>query len=371
MVSRRQFIQITTLAALQAAASTRAVAIESAPKRLRILFLGGTGFIGPHQVEYALARGHEVTTFNRGRKSGLYGDRVEELTGDRDARVGEGLSALEGSRSWDVVIDNSGYIPRHVRDSAELLKGRVGRYLFVSTVAVYDFDAAGAPACFEESGPLAPLTDPNLEDARGANYGPAKAEGDRIVRAIYGDAATIVRPSYIVGPGDTTDRFTYWADRVARGGDVLGPPDRSFPLQLVDARDLCPWIVTLAEQDRAGIFNAAGPATAMSFEQVLWGLAALTANPVRFHWATAEIMDKTELRLPLARWPSRPTRFANAASQAAGLRYRSLADSAAGTLDWWQSLPAERRAAARGWPSAEQESAVIASLGESAGSKGC
>ena len=363
MVSRRQFLQVTAAAAaLPAVSAAIASSVEPAPKRLRILFLGGTGFIGPHQVEFALARDHQVTTFNRGRKSGLYGDRVEELTGDRDARQGDGLSALKGSRSWDVVIDNSGYVPRHVRDSAELLKGRIGRYLFVSTVAVYDFDAAGAPSVFDESGPLARLEDPSVEEVNGETYGPLKAEGDRIVREIYGRAATIVRPSFIVGPGDTTDRFTYWADRVARGGDVLGPPNRSFPLPLVDARDLCPWIVTLAEQDRAGIFNAAGPATDMSFEQVLWGLAALTAEPVRFHWATAESLDKAGLNLPLTRWFNRPIRFANGASQAAGLRYRSLADSAQGTLDWWRSLPGERRAAARGWPTAEQERTVIQSL---------
>lgn len=363
MVSRRQFLQVAAAAAaLQATGSATASTVEPAPKRLRILFLGGTGFIGPHQVEHALARGHEVTTFNRGRKSGLYGDKVEELTGDRDARQGDGLSALKGSRSWDVVIDNSGYVPRHVRDSAELLKGRVGRYLFVSTVAVYDFAAPDAPAVFDESGPLAALADPSVEDVNGETYGPLKAEGDRIVREIYGQAATIVRPSFIVGPGDTTDRFTYWADRVARGGDVLGPPDRSFPLHLVDARDLCPWIVTLAEQDRAGIFNAAGPATDMSFEQVLWGLAALTAEPVRFHWATAASLEKAGLNLPLTGWFRRPFGFANAASQAAGLRYRSLADSANGTLAWWRSLSAERRAAARGWPTAEREQAVIQSL---------
>jgi 2'-hydroxyisoflavone reductase len=364
MFSRRQFIQVTAAAAaLQATGAATASAVEPAPKRLRILFLGGTGFIGPHQVEYALARGHQVTTFNRGRKSGLYGGKVEELIGDRDARKDEGLAALKGSRSWDVVIDNSGYVPRHVRDSAELLRGRVGRYLFVSTVAVYDFDAPGEPTVFDESGPLARLADPSVEDVNGETYGPLKAEGDRIVREVHGEAATVVRPSFIVGPGDTTDRFTYWADRVARGGDVLGPPDRSFPLPLVDARDLCPWIVTLAEQDRAGTFNAAGPATDMSFEQVLWGLAALTAEPVRFHWATAESLGRAGVDLPLTGWFTRPIRFANAASQAAGLRYRSLADSAQGTLDWWRSLPAERRAAARGWPTAEQERAVIAALG--------
>ncbi|MFO7610186.1 MAG: epimerase, partial [Candidatus Krumholzibacteriia bacterium] len=144
MTDRRQFLQIAAgtagLVGLTAAGCfSRANAadqdrVEPAAKPLSILFLGGTGFIGPHQVEHALARGHQVTTFNRGRKSGYYGDRVEELTGNRDAKVDEGLAALQGDRTWDVVIDNSGYVPRHVRDSVQLLKDRCRRYVYVSTV---------------------------------------------------------------------------------------------------------------------------------------------------------------------------------------------------------------------------------------------
>lgn len=361
MPTRRDVLQLA--AALGVQAGLGLPKVQAAPKPLELLILGGTGFIGPYQVEHALARGHEVTVFNRGRKSGLYGDRVEELLGDRDATQGEGLSALRGTRRWDAVIDNSGYVPRHVRDSAELLRGRVGRYVYVSTVAVYDF-ARGAE--FDEAAPLAPAPEPATEEVTGATYGPLKAECDRIVRGLYGDDCTIVRPAYIFGPGDTTDRFTYWVDRVARGGDVVGFSERESELQWVDARDLCPWIVALAEQDRAGVYNAAGPASPVTREQVLWGLRALTDQPVRFHWPDAALLTELGVSLPLNAPPiaSRPPsfHFANVASQEAGLHYRALADTAAATLEWWRSQPAEQRANPRGWPTAEQERAVLERL---------
>src|SRR6056297_3166453 len=152
-----------------------------AAKPLDILVLGGTGFIGPHQIEYALARGHRVSMFNRGSNPGAYGDRVEELIGNRDSRIDEGLAALAGDRTWDAVIDNSGYVPRHVRDSVELLGERVGRYLYVSTVAVYDFSAGSE---FDVDGPLAELEDPAVERVTAETYGPLKAECDRIVQRL-------------------------------------------------------------------------------------------------------------------------------------------------------------------------------------------
>lgn len=241
---------------------------EPAAKPLDILVLGGTGFLGPHQVEPGLARGHRITLFNRGRSApGLYGDRVEVLIGNRDARIDQGLNALKGNRRWDVVIDNSGFIPRHVRDSVELLSGRIDRYLYISTVAVYD-PAGGA--VLTESSPLRSLADPQAEELTWASYGPLKTECDRIVQTSLGAKATIVRPTFIVGPGDDSDRFTYWVERTARGGDVLGPPDAKSELQWVNVRDLCPWIVTLAERNVSGIFNAAGPATAVTGRRPSW-----------------------------------------------------------------------------------------------------
>ena len=360
MMTRRETLRWAAAGLGALATGLARSADEPAVKPLDILILGGTGFLGPHQVGPALARGHRVTLFNRGRSApGLYGERVEVLIGNRDSRIDQGLSALQGERRWDVVIDNSGYLPRHVRDSVTLLKDRVRRYLYVSTVAVYD---PSGGAVVDESSPLRPLADPNLEEFSWANYGPLKAECDRIVRAVLGNRATIVRPTYIVGPGDETDRFTYWVERMARGGDVLGPPDPKSELQWVDVRDLCPWIVSLAERDVTGIFTVAGPVAPVSWEQTLATLAARPERPVKMHWSTLELLKELEIELPLV-LPGRPSRhFANAASQAAGLNYRPLADTATATLEWWRAQPAARRAQPDGWPPRDKELEAIARL---------
>ena len=358
MPTRREFLQLASATAVPMSA-TGAANIAPADQRLRLLFLGGTGFIGPHQVRHALARGHEVTIFNRSGSGDLFDGRVEELLGNRDARIDAGLSALAGARTWDVVVDNSGYVPRHVRDSAELLKGRVGRYLYVSTVAVYDFAAAND---FPEAGPLAPLPDKSIEEVTNETYGPLKAECDRIVRDIYGDSCTVVRPTYIVGPGDTTDRFTYWVQRIFRGGDILAPGNPQHEIQWVDVRDMCPWLIGLAERDMPGIFNSCGPVAPISREGLMWGLAATTGAPVRFHWPDAALVDDMGIPMPMLATEETSVHFRNEASIAAGHPYRPLADSARGTLDWWRSQTEERRANARRWPSAEQERDAIARI---------
>lgn len=356
MPTRREFIAITA-AALAAQASGMA-AVKPAPKPLEILFLGGTGFLGPHQINYAVARGHRVSMFNRGSNAGMYGDAVEELTGNRDSKIDDGLAALEGDRTWDVVVDNSGYVPRHVHDSATLLKGRCRRYIYVSTVAVYDFENASV---FPESAKLAELSDPSIEDVTGETYGPLKAECDRIARDILGARCTVVRPTYVVGPGDHTDRFTYWVDRISRGGDVLAPGGPDLVSQWVDARDLCPWIVTLAENDTPGVFNAAGPVSTTTRTGLMWGLLASATSQTRFYWPEFSLLEEIDIDLPMM-GRDNSALFVNAASIGAGLEYRSLADTAAGTLQWWQSQTAERRANARRWPSPEKEQAAIKTL---------
>jgi len=358
MTSRREFLTISAGAlALQASGLA---AVLPANRPLDILVLGGTGFLGPHEINYALARGHRVTMFNRGSNAGMYGDAVEEITGNRDANIEPGLAALTGDRTWDVVIDNSGYVPRHVKDTAELLKGRCQRYIYVSTVAVYDFDAG--TDVFPEDGKLADLDDSSVEEVTGETYGPLKAECDRIVRGIYGDACTVVRPTYVVGPGDHTDRFTYYVDRVHRGGDVLAPGLPDYEAQWVDARDLCPWIITLAENNTPGIFNAAGPASPVTRSGLMWGLRALTAEPVNFFWPDQELLAELGIDMPMMSDDRTSTHFENSASMAAGLSYRSLADTANDTLQWWQSQDAERRSNPRRWPSEEQEKAAIERL---------
>jgi 2'-hydroxyisoflavone reductase len=359
MITRRDTLQWATALLASAAMGSAGSSVARAPRPLKILILGGTGFLGPHQVNYALARGHHITLFNRGRDpdSG-YGGRVETLIGNRDSKIEPGLASLQGKRRWDVVIDNSGYFPRHVRDSTDLLKDRVGRYIYTSSVAVYDLSAG---LMVDEKSPLLPALNPDSEQLSMATYGPLKAESDRIVLATLGKKATIVRANYIFGPGDDTDRFTYWVDRVSRGGTLLGPPHPNVEQQWVDVQDLCPWIITLAEHDQTGIFNASGPTKPMNWGQLIQELIRVSGVPTQVRWATPEVMTKTGINLPLidpdSAGGANSKHFSGDAARAVGLSYRPLADTAQATLAWWRAQPPERLARPKRWPwpTAEQE----------------
>jgi len=245
-----------------------AAAAAAPPKPLRILVLGGTGFIGPHMVRRARERGHTITLFNRGRSNDDLFPDLETLIGDRDGK----LDALKG-RQWDAVIDTSGYIPRHVRDSANLLKDAARHYLFISTISVYaDFNQPG----ITEDYPGGTMPDPTVEQITGETYGPLKVLAEQAVREAFPTGSIIVRPGYIVGPGDSTDRWTYWPVRVARGGEVLAPGQPSDPMSFIDARDLAAFTVHLIEQGNTGTFNAVGPAKPMPTGEVLDRLKAVT-----------------------------------------------------------------------------------------------
>ena len=309
-----------------------------ADKPLRILFLGGTGFIGPHMVRYAMYRGHAVTLFNRGKTApGLF-PGVETLIGDRD----RGLDSLKGHQ-WDVVVDNSGYVPRHVRDSAQLLKGSVGRYLFISTGSVYQFDRD----YIDEDSPLLPLEDPKSEDVN-KYYGPLKVVCEEAVRETFGLGATVVRLHVVAGPGDPTDRFTYWPVRIDRGGEVLAPGDPTNPVQFIDVRDLAEFVVHLSERDTPGTFNAAGPTLGeFGMAQFLYGIRAITSTPVSFTWVDEKFVMENKGQFPL--WIPQHSPFRGAIrvrsnrGVAAGLTFRPLAVTAADTLEWFKSEPEERR----------------------------
>src|SRR6266536_2219638 len=212
---------------------------------MKLLILGGTVFLGRYLVESALARGHEVTLFNRGQHSPQLYPAVEKLRGDRDGA----LDALRG-REWDAVIDTSGYYPRVVEQSVALLREAVPYYLFVSSISAYA-DLSKPPSEDSPTSELPPDATESLDF-----YGPLKAECERVVRRAYGDAAAIVRPGLIVGPHDPTGRFTYWPYRIARGGDVLAPEPRDKPVQPIDVRDLGEWLESLAERRLSGTFNA-------------------------------------------------------------------------------------------------------------------
>jgi 2'-hydroxyisoflavone reductase len=364
MTNRRQFLQgavgAAGLVGLHAAGllgTASASEVPPADKKLKLLFLGGTGFIGPHQINHALSRGHEVTMFNRGSKPNMYGDRVEEIKGNRDNNIDAGLKPLEGDRTWDVVIDNSGYVTRHVRDSVELLKDRCRRYIYISTVAAYDFSEAGHKP---EDAKLDSMGDNDSEEVTWETYGPLKGDCDTLVSESLGDKATIVRPTYIIGPGDHTDRFTWWAHRIHQGGDMVGPAHPEVAVAGVDARDMCPWIITLAENDTPGAFNAAGPAYTRA--GMLWAIKGSTGKEVNIHWPSSELAEELELPQPMMDWGTDSNYFPNAASREAGLDYRPLADSAKDTVEWFAGLDEERRKNARGWPTAELESKALARI---------
>jgi len=355
MTTRREFLGGS--AALMAASAVNADSmLKEADKSLDILFLGGTGFIGPAQINYALDRGHRVTMFNRGRRGHNYGDRVEEIIGNRDTTIDAGLTPLEGKRTWDVVIDNSGYIPRHVRDSAELLKDRCGLYLYTSTVAVYDFEQGPE---FGPDSPMAAAPEPETEEVNGETYGPLKAECDRIAQDILGDRLVVVRPTYVVGPGDYTDRFTYWIERIARGGDVVCPANREADCSWIDVRDLAMFMLTLVENGTTGIYNGVAPAAPVTTEAVMHGIQASFSSGSTLHWPSEALLDELEYPTPMFRRGEGNIRFLNSAAQAAGLSIRPLAETVRDTHEWWQSLPDDRRANPRGWPTVEQERAVL------------
>jgi 2'-hydroxyisoflavone reductase len=304
---------------------------------MRLLVLGGTKFLGRATVDAALARGHEVTLFNRGQTNpGLY-PNAEKITGDRT----EDLSALDG-REWDAVLDMATFLPRVVRLSVDALQGRIGRYVYVSSISAYA-DQSVPPV---EGAPVAELEDPDSESIE--DYGALKATCERIVEDAYGERALIIRPGLIVGPHDPTDRFTYWPRRVAEGGRVLAPAPPDAPVQFVDVRDLGQWIVHVTERAASGVFNATGET--ITFEQVLAECQAVS-GPAEIVWVPSERLVQAGvgewMELPL--WIVSPeysaTHLADVSKAVeAGLRFRPLAETIADTLAW----DAERE-----WPRAE------------------
>jgi nucleoside-diphosphate-sugar epimerase len=355
--TRRSFLRSSLGALAAAGAATASSGADPKPSRKRILILGGTGFLGPALVEAARARGHAVTLFNRGKtRPELFPD-VEKLRGDRDGK----LDALRG-KSWDAVVDTSGYVPRLVRMSAELLAPAVGRYLFVSSISVYPEDVkAGA----DEAAPVQALEDPATEDV-GKHYGALKAACERTAEAVMPGRVAVVRPGLIVGPGDPTDRFTYWPVRLDRGGDVLAPGDGADPVQIVDVRDLGAWMIALAERGAAGTWNATGPAERLAMRALLERSRDAIGSKASLVWVPAAFLAGRNVApwRDLPAWvPAAESGFAslsNARAVAAGLRFRPAADTAKDTLAWWKAQPAERRAKLRAGLSEAREREVLA-----------
>jgi 2'-hydroxyisoflavone reductase len=306
---------------------------------MRLLVLGGTKFLGRHAIDAALGAEHEVTLFTRGKTNPELFPEAEHLRGDRDG----GLGALEG-RSWDGAVDTSGFVPRIVRQSAELLRDSVQRYVFVSSISVYDDFSAPV----DESSPVARLDDPSSEEVL-EHYGALKAACEEVVEGAYGDRSARVRAGLIVGPHDATDRFTYWPRRIAAGGDVLCPRNPEAPVQFVDARDLGAWLVKLALEGPGGVFNATGPAERLSFVELLDRMRATIGSDANLVWTdeqrilAADVQPWTELPLWLP--GSEHAGMARAdisRALAAGLTFRPLEETIADTLAWDGTVPGDR-----------------------------
>ena len=305
---------------------------------MNILILGGTGFLGPHTVRAALAAGHTVTLFNRGKSNSTLFPEVETLHGDRDPLKSDGINALRG-REWDAAIDICGYVPRLVSASAELLADSVGHYVFVSTISVYSDLSQRA---IDENSPVGTIADPAVEKITGETYGPLKVLCEQAVEKAMPGRAVHIRPGLIVGPGDTTDRFTYWPVRIARGGEVLAPGEPGDRVQIIDARDLAQFMVHTAEEKIVGVMNAVGPKTPFTFEEMLTGCQAVTGSDAKLVWVTSEFLMAQGVKpwsgIPL--WvPDTPdmrgfAEMSNMKAIAAGLEYRPFEETARDTLAW-------------------------------------
>ena len=334
---------------------------------MNLLILGGTGFIGPHQVRYAVARGHKVTVFNRGRRQADLPDSVEHLQGDRSTGT---LDALKG-RKWDVVIDNPTTLPFWVRDAGQVLKDSTQQYIFISTISTYaHYRQAGMDETYElakYTGAEDPLT---IKTPSGALYGPLKVLSEREAEKWFPGKTTVVRPGLIVGPGDETDRFSYWPVRIDRGGEVLCPGNPEDPTQIIDVRDLSEFIVRLAEDRVIGTFNATGPRSPLTMAEMLYGCRAVSSgsNEIKFTWADAAFLQEQKVR----GWSDMPTwipmtadnqgwgRVSIARALGRGLTFRPLAVTARDTIDWFKAQPAERQAAMRSGLKPEREKEVLA-----------
>lgn len=329
---------------------------------LRMLILGGTGFIGPHMVRYAVERGHEVSIFTRGRSEADIPD-VEQLVGDRN----DDLSALRG-RTWDVVMDNNagtGRAPWWVEGPATLLRDSVDRYYFVSTRSVY---ATLHPVPMTADAPTFTIEGTGADpQADSFAYGLAKAEAERRVHAIIGsERAAIFRPGLIIGPGDETDRFTYWPVRIERGGEVLAPGDGWDPVQIIDVRDLVEWMVRMAEAGESGVYNCVGPRVPRPFSELLYGIRGVTDTEAIFTWVDTDWLLQSGVRpysdLPVWRPSSMGPGFARfdlSVEVEKGLTFRSLATTAADTLEFHHSRPAERQSPLRAGLSPDDETDLI------------
>ncbi len=362
--TRRRFLKLSAVAGAYAGVAGSGALAQAGKGPRTLLMLGGTGFLGPEIVEEALRRGFKVTLFNRGKTRADLFPELEKLQGDRHGN----LKALEG-RSFDAVVDTSGYLPADVRDSAQLLKG-AKLYVFVSSLSVY---ADNSKPGMDETAPLMKLPDgldPYKMERKdvGEHYGALKALCEQEAQKALPGRALVVRPGLIVGPHDPTDRFTYWPVRVARGGEVLAPGSPDDPVRIIDARDLGAWIAAMADALAPGVFNATGPKEGLTIGGLLDACRKAAGSDARFTWADAAFLEEQKVSpwqdMPV--WvPPTPdmagfSKVDCSKAYAKGLGFRPVVDTCRDTLAWWRTLPEERRAKMRAGLAAEREKEVLA-----------
>jgi 2'-hydroxyisoflavone reductase len=353
-ISRRTLIHAGAGTAL-ALAGGRLMA--EAAKERTLLILGGTGFIGPTVTDVALARGWKVTHFNRGKRDADGVPGVETLLGDRKGQ----LDSLQGRR-WDAVIDNTGYIPKYCRMSADLLAPNTGYCLYISSISAY--------ASFEKpndiGSPTGVLENKDQEEITNETYGPMKALCEQYVRDAYGPRCSIVRPGYIVGPLDPTDRFTYWPVRFARGGEMAVPGTPADPIQIVDVRDLAVFMMDLVDRRVDGYFNAVTPPGAVTMGSLMDVSRKVTGADTKLTWIDEAFIGEKAAEVNLAPWSAMKGPEAGGsltgiqASIEQGLRARPLEVTVRDTLAWHETRPADRKAALKSGFSPEQEAAILA-----------
>lgn len=346
-------------------ARAKPAATSKAEKPLKILILGGTGFLGPQLTDAAEARGHEVTTFNRGvtekKKVGYLPEVTKKLYGNRDPKLradgtpadqpGDdetnpaGLSQLKG-KTFDAVIDTSGYFPRIVKASAELLAPNVKQYVFISTISVYDNREGDIT---DESAPLGKMEDPTIEDmgSQMQYYGPLKALCEQAAEAAMPGRVLNIRPGFIVGPDDSTDRFTYWPWRAAQGGEMLVPGSPDDPVQFIDVRDLSEWTIRCIENNTVGIFNATGTEKPHRWGDVIDACIAASPNKPTPVWVSTEwMLSQQDPRLQCPIWVPPVAEYKNfhrtnvSKAVKAGLTFRPVSETVRATMDW---LPREMK----------------------------
>ncbi|HEY3785666.1 MAG TPA: NAD-dependent epimerase/dehydratase family protein [Steroidobacteraceae bacterium] len=351
-------------AAARVVAATPEHPASRAAKPLRILVLGGTRFLGVHITQLALDRGHTVTLFNRGKTHAELFPQVEHLHGDRDGQ----LDSLRGHK-WDAVIDDSGYVPRHVRLSAELLAPNVSQYLFVSTISVY----ASLARPVTEDSPVGKIPDETVEKVSNETYGPLKALCEQAALAAMPGRATVLRPGLIVGPDDNTDRFTYWPARAARGGELLAPGTPRDPIQYIDARDLAAFALRSVENRIVGTFNVISPPGKFTMgELVDASIAAANEQvkpspPPHAVWVTADFLEKQKVEA----WSDMPVwipekgdeggaeHTSAARAMHAGLSIRPIQQTVNDTLAWHLKRPKTEQDALKAGIAAQREQQVL------------